>query len=48
LEGWVRVYFKTKELKKEEFYKNGVLQTRKEYNAKGILVSTYGYDKETR
>jgi antitoxin component YwqK of YwqJK toxin-antitoxin module len=43
LDGWLKEYFENGKLKKEEMYKNGILETRKEYNLAGDLISTFGY-----
>jgi antitoxin component YwqK of YwqJK toxin-antitoxin module len=43
LDGWLKEYFGNGNLKSEEMYKNGVLETRKVYNIAGDLISTFGY-----
>jgi antitoxin component YwqK of YwqJK toxin-antitoxin module len=43
LDGWVREYFQNGNLKREEMYKSGILETRKEFNITGDLISTSGY-----
>ncbi len=43
LDSWLRTYFPSGILMKEEYYKDGKLQRSKEYSTDGDLLSTHGY-----